>query len=80
VSVSNGRITATEEGRGGVAPVEPIGIEVERCISAKSRKKPSLLGMKPTNKKYPNLKKNRPENLCYGYISWKKDLKPRKVA
>jgi len=76
-----GRITATEEGRVVGAAVEQIGTEVERCISTKSRKKPSLLGMKATNKKYRNLKKNRPENLYYIYISWgKKDLKPRKVA
>jgi hypothetical protein len=68
-----GRITATEEEIWGGAPVEPIGIEMERCMSTKSRKKPSLLGMKPTNKKYHNLKKNRPENLCYSYIAWKKN-------
>jgi len=65
-----GRITTTEEGRGGGAVVEQIGTEMERCISTKSQKKFSLLGMKPTNKKYRNLKKNRPENLCYIHISW----------
>jgi hypothetical protein len=67
-----GRITATEEERGGAALIEPIGIEVEPCISTKSQKKPSLLGMKPTNKKYRNMKKNRPEKLRYIYISLKK--------
>jgi hypothetical protein len=68
-----GRITATEEESGVGAPVESIGIEVERCICAKSRKK-------PTNKKYRNLNKNRPENLCYIYtrISWGKNPKQQK--
>jgi len=52
-----GGITTPEEKRGGGAPVEPIGIEVEWCTSTKSRKKPSLFGIKPTNKKYRNLKR-----------------------
>lgn len=48
-----GRIIATEEERGDGAPVEPVGIEVERHISPKLRNKPLLHGMKPTNKKMP---------------------------
>jgi hypothetical protein len=58
-----------EEGECGAA-VEPAGIEVERCISAKHQNKPSLNGMKSTNKKYRNLNKDRLENLRYIYTSW----------